>query len=90
MTTSELKKIYTIEDFITTEECEGKVGARWYVLPGEMTAIDAVKMVADKLHVSKDNIVESRGYVCNNKLYLRKSWEKKPNGTKDVWALVVR
>lgn len=90
MTTSELKKIYTIEDFTTTKECKGKDGARWYVLPGEMTAIDAVKMVADKLHISKDNIVESKGYVCNNKLYLRKSWEKKPNGTKDVWAVTVK
>lgn len=90
MTTSELKRIYTIEVFTTTEEDEGRVGTKWYVLPGEMTAIDTVKMVADKLHISKDNIVESRGYVRNGKLYLRKSWEKKPNGTKDVWALVVR
>ncbi len=90
MQTSELKKLYTVKEFITTEGCEGKVGTKWYVLPAEMTAIDAIKLVADKLHISKDKVQETQGYVRGDKLYLRNSWEKAPKGTSDVWALTVR
>lgn len=90
MQTSELKKLYTVKSFTSTKECDGEPGTRWYVLPGEMSAIDAIKLVADKLHVSKDKVTETRGYVLDDKLYLRKSWEKVPTGASDVWAMTVR
>lgn len=90
MKSNELASIYTIKNFITTEECNGVKGTRWYVLPGEMSAIDAIKLVAHKLHISKDKVTETRGYVFDNKLYVRKAWEKVPTGASDVWALIVR
>ena len=85
MQTGKLKEIYTAREF------HGEDGGKWYVLPGEMTAIDAIKLIADKLHISKDKVQETKGYVKNGIfLYLRKSWEKVPAGAADVWAMTVR
>ena len=90
MKVKELKELYEIEEFVTTENCEGELFEKWFVLPAEMSAIDAIKLVANKLHVSNDKVAETRGYVVENKLYLRKSWEKVPEGAEDVWAMTVR
>ena len=90
MEVKELKKLYEIECYVTTKGCDGKEGKKWYVLPAEMSAVDAIKMAANKLHVGSDKILETRGFVVGDKLYLRKSWQKVPMGAVDVWAITVR
>lgn len=84
MQTSKLKKLYTVREFYADD------GSKFYVLPGEMSAIDAIKLIADKLHISNDKVRETRGYVEGNFLYLRKSGDPVPEGAVDVWAMTVR
>ena len=90
MDAKELKKIYEIEEYVTTKNCVGRVGSKYYVLPAEMTAVDAIKIVANKMKVGVNRVLETRGYVQDNRLFLRKSWEKVPMGAVDVWAMTVR
>ena len=90
MEVKELKKLYEIEEYVTTKNCMGKEGQKWFVLHAEMTAIDAIKLVANKLHVGSEKVLETRGYVQNDKLFLRNSWEKVPKGATDVWAISLR
>ena len=89
MKANELKQ-YTMRTFITTKECDGVEGKKWYLLPAEMTCIDAIRYVANKLKIGQDKLLESRGYVLKDALYLRKSWEKVPKGAEDVWVVTVR
>ena len=85
MQTGELKELCAVKEFHADD------GGKWYVLPGEMTAIDAIKLIADKLHISKDQVQETRGYVKDGVfLYLRRSWENVPTGAAAVWAMTVR
>lgn len=90
MEVKELKKLYEIECYVTTKDCDGKEGKKWYVLPAEMSAVDAIKLVANMLHIGTSKLVETRGYVLDDKLFLRKSWDKVSKGTEDVWAITVR
>ena len=90
MKASELMERYTMMTYVTTKECEGVEGQKWHLLPAEMTAVDAIRFVANKLKISQDKVLETRGYVKNDCLYLRKSWEKVPKGAVDVWAMSVR
>ncbi len=85
MNIKELKEQYKIEIFY------GESNEKWYVLPAEMSVIDAIRMVADKAKVSMDKILETRAYVAYNNLFTMTSWEiAPPSATRIVWALTVR
>lgn len=62
----------------------------WYVLQGDIPALEAIKQVAKAIKISADKIVETRGYVRDDQLFLCKTGEKIPRGSKAVWAITRR
>lgn len=87
MNIKELKETYGVSTFYDED------GKRWYAVFSDISAIDAIRLVADKAKVSMDRIIETRGYIGGTRhdlLFLRSSWEKVPKNAWDVWALTVR
>lgn len=62
----------------------------WYVLQGDIPALEALKQAAKQIKSSVDRIVETRGYVIDDQLFLCKTGEKIPRGSKAVWAITRR
>lgn len=84
MKTSELKKFYTVEKF---KGIDGNPD--FYVLPREMTVIDALKLVGSLTHIGVDKLIETAGYIKDNQLFLCGSKDE-VKGTRAVWAVTRR
>lgn len=66
---------------------------RYYVVSGELTAIDAILTVARVTHISKDKFQENRAYVTGEDeedLFFVGAKEPIPNGARLVWAIEKR
>ena len=77
-------KNYNVEQYVDDDTKE-----TYYVVDGELSAIDAIKLVANRLHVNKDNVRETRGYVIGDKMYFAKSSEKVLANATKVWSVSV-
>ncbi len=62
----------------------------WYVVDGKLPALEAIKQVAKQIKSSVDKIVETRGYVMDDQLFLCKTGEEIPHNSNAVWAITRR
>lgn len=66
---------------------------RYYVVSGDLTAIDAILIVARVTHISKDKLQENRAYVTGDEeedLFFVGTNDPIPDGARVVWAIEKR
>lgn len=58
-------------------------------MSGELSAADAVKLVANRLHENSNRVHETRAYTQGDYLYFAGAKEEIPSDCTEVWALTI-
>lgn len=82
-------EIKDMEDYEIERYWSDETKTRYYVVSGELSAADAVMLVANRLHKNSDRVHETRGYTQGNYLYCVGAKEKIPADCAEVWAITI-